>query len=63
MIQVKIIEAEHEEDCMEEANQFLYSLDESQIKQIQYSSSHFQSGEDQIFSFSICIIYCIDDDF
>lgn len=62
MIQIKIIEAEHEEDCMDDANDFLSSLDDSQIHEIQYRCSHFQSFEDQIYSFSVCIVYCINEE-
>lgn len=61
MIQVKIIEEDHEQDCTDSANRFLAKIKEADVIQVQYSSSHFQSEEDQIFSFSVCIIYRIEE--
>lgn len=61
MIQVKIIEEDHEQDCTDSANRFLAKIKESDILHVHYSSSHFQSEEDQIFSFSVCIVYRIED--
>lgn len=60
MIQLKIIEEAHELDCMEAANRFLSTLKERDVIRIQYSSSHFQSEQDQIYSFSVCIVYRIE---
>lgn len=59
MLQVKIIDEEHELDCMEAANAFLKELNEGQFVSLQYCTSHFESGENQIYSFSVCILYRI----
>lgn len=61
MFQVKIIDEEHELDCMAAANAFLAKLNEDQFISLQYCTSHFESGENQIYSFSICILYRIAD--
>lgn len=62
MLQVKIIDEEHELDCMETTNAFLAKLNEEQLISLQYTTSHFESGENQIYSFSVCILYRIEDE-
>lgn len=61
MLQVKVLEEAHELDLEESANSFLKTLDEAEVVDIRYAVSHFQSGEDQIFSFSLCILYRIEE--
>jgi len=58
MIQVKCFEESHESDLEDELNDFLSELDENQLIDIKYSSSHFLDDE-QIYSFSACVIYRI----
>ena len=60
MLKIKMFDEEHEEDCMDEVNEFLCTIDEKDIIDIRFSSSHFSSGDDQIFSFTVCIIYRIE---
>ncbi len=63
LLKIKIIEESHEADCMQSTNNFLKDLNHNDIIDIKYSSSHFQSENDQIYSFSVCIIYnSIEDD-
>ncbi len=59
MIQVEIIEEDHEKDLMESVNDFLKKITEENIVDIKYSICHFQSELEQIYSFSCCIIYRI----
>lgn len=55
MIQVKIIDAEHEVDLEKEVNAFL--LTKKTILDIKYQTSHFYAQNEQIFSFSALILY------
>ncbi len=57
MLKIKIIEEQHEEDCMEEVNRFLSTINDEDVHGIQFQCSHFESDDDQIYSFSVCIIY------
>lgn len=59
MIQVKCFEESHESDLEVVLNEFLNELDESQFIDIKYASSHFLFEDEQIFSFSACVLYCM----
>ena len=61
MLQIKIIDEAHEQDCTESVNQFLKTIPEQDIIKLDYAVSHFQSEQDQVFSFSVCILYRIED--
>ena len=56
MLQVKIFDYEHEEDLMDAVNDYLSELEEKNIVSIQYANSHFSTLNEQIFSFSACIV-------
>ncbi len=56
MLQVKIFDYEHEEDLMDAVNDYLSELEEKNIVSIQYATSHFSTLNEQIFSFSACIV-------
>lgn len=53
-MKVKIFDFEHEFDLEEAINEFIY---DKKILKILYNSSHFQSLDMQIYSFSAMIIY------
>lgn len=55
-MKVKIIDEQHETDLEDEINIFL-SMNDIHILDIQFSSSSFFDGEDQIFCFSVLILY------
>ncbi|MBQ4343824.1 MAG: sporulation protein Cse60 [Erysipelotrichaceae bacterium] len=59
MIQVKCFEESHETDLEDEMNQFLLQLEDDQVMDIKMSCSHFCFDDEQIFSFSACIVYRI----
>ena len=58
MIQIKCFEEDHESDLEDAVNDFLGELDEKDFIDLKYTSSHFKD-DDQIYSFSACIIYRI----
>ena len=55
-MKVKIFDCEHELDLEDEVNQFLQTLNASQIIDIQYRT-FFISDEDTYYSYSIMIVY------
>lgn len=61
MLQVKIFEAEHEEDLEESVNEFLSTLQLSKFVNIQYQVSIAADEETQdfesLYSFSAMILY------
>lgn len=60
MIQIKVIDEQHEDDLTESVNDFLSELKDSEVLQIQFSTSHFPVLPEQIFSFSAMIVYRIE---
>ncbi len=56
-MKVKLIDAEHELDLEERVNQFLAHENYTNIVDMKYSTSHFVSEEEQIYSFSVLIMY------
>lgn len=61
MLQVKIFDCEHEEDLMEAVNDYLSEIEEEDVVSIHYSTSHFSVLNEQVFSFSACILVRIND--
>ncbi len=61
MIQVKCFEESHESDLEDALNDFLMELDDDQLMDIKYDSSHFLFEDEQIFSFSACVLYRMKD--
>ncbi|MBP3399286.1 MAG: sporulation protein Cse60 [Erysipelotrichaceae bacterium] len=59
MICIKCFEESHESDLEDEINDFLSKLNDDQLMDLKYSTSHFYDGENQIYSFSACVIYRI----
>ena len=57
MIQVKCFEEGHDTDLEDAVNDFLASLEDSQLVDFTFSSSHFMAEDEQIFSFSACVLY------
>ncbi len=61
MLQVKIFEAEHEEDLEEAVNGFLAELQQSKFVEIQYQVSIAADEEtedfESLYSFSAMILY------
>ncbi|MGM7702450.1 sporulation protein Cse60 [Pseudalkalibacillus sp. Hm43] len=61
MLQVKIFEAEHEEDLEEAVNEFLAELQQSKFVEIQYQVSIAADEEtedyESLYSFSAMILY------
>lgn len=53
-MKVKIFDYEHELDLENAINEFIYN---KKIVKIDYRTSHFQSHDMQIFSFSALVIY------
>lgn len=53
-MKVKIFDFEHEEDLENAINSFITDV---KVINIQYQTSHFQSNNGQIFSFSALIFY------
>lgn len=56
MLQVKIFDCEHEDDLSDAVNDYLSDFDEKDIVSIQYATSHFSVLNEQVFSFSACIV-------
>ncbi len=54
-MKVKLFDFEHEKDLEQAVNTFL--KDKNEIIEIQYQTSHFSFGNEQIFSFSCLILY------
>lgn len=54
-MKVKIFDFEHELDLEEAVNLFL--SDEVELVNIFYNTSHFFAGNEQVFSFSVLILY------
>ena len=61
MLQVKIFDCEHEEDLMDAVNDYLSEIEEEDVVSIHYSTSHFSVLNEQVFSFSACILVRIND--
>ncbi len=59
MVRVKIFEESHELDLMDDINSFLKDFEKKEIIDIKYCSSNYMA-EEQIYSFSAMIIYCIE---
>lgn len=57
MIQVKIFDEEHEEDLMDDINQFLANHASIQLFDIKFSTAVASDSDGQIFCFSAMIIY------
>jgi len=55
--QVKIFDEEHEKDLEENVNQFLGSLSDEELVDIQYRISHFGDHSGQIYSYSAMVVY------
>lgn len=55
---VKIFDYEHEKDLEDAVNIFL-QIKNMEIIDIKYQSSHFYAGNEQVFSFSVLIMYKI----
>lgn len=61
MLQIKVIDCEHEDDLTEAVNDYLSEIEEENVVSVQYSTSHFSVLNEQIFSFSACILVRIKD--
>jgi hypothetical protein len=59
-VNVKIFDFEHELDLEEAINTFLLNKT-LEIIDIKYQTSHFYAGNEQLFSFSVLILYKIKD--
>ena len=59
-MKVKIFDFEHELDLEEAINSFLQNKT-LEIIDIKYQTSHFYAGNEQLFSFSVLILYKIKD--
>ena len=55
-MKVKIFDFEHEKDLEDAVNDFLLDK-EIEIKQIDYRVSHFFAINEQLYSFSVLILY------
>lgn len=55
-MKVKIFDFEHEKDLEEAVNEFLEDK-EIEIKKIEYTVSHFFAINEQVYSFSVLILY------
>lgn len=53
-MKIKIFDFEHEVDLEAAVNQF---IKDKKVLSINYQTSHFQSFDDQIYSFSVLIVY------
>ncbi len=58
MIQIKCFEENHEADLEEMVNDFLFDLADTDVIDVKYCASHFCDHE-QIYSFSACVLYRI----
>ena len=54
-MKVKVIDEQHELDLEDAINSFLEEIEE--LIDIKFSTSSFSDGNDQIFSFSVLILY------
>ena len=61
MIQIKCFEESHESDLEDEINQFLSEIDDQDFVDLKLSVSHFLDN-DQIYSFTACVLYRINDE-
>ncbi|MEF9919782.1 MAG: sporulation protein Cse60 [Erysipelotrichaceae bacterium] len=57
MIQVEVLDEEHEEDLKAAINDFLIENDMIEIIDIKFSTAAFIDKEEQIYCFSAMIIY------
>lgn len=55
-MQVKIFDFEHEKDLEDAVNEFLLDK-EIDVKKIEYRVSHFFALNEQVYSFSVLILY------
>ena len=55
-MKVKIFDFEHEKDLEDAINDFLRDK-EIEIKKLEYCVSHFYALNEQVFSFSVLILY------
>lgn len=54
-MKVKLFDFEHELDLENAINEFI--SEDVEIIQILYQTSHFYAGNEQVFSFSVLILY------
>jgi hypothetical protein len=57
MLQVKIFDEEHESDLEEKVNQFLSGQKEEDIRNIDYQVQAMSSGDEQVYCFTVMIVY------
>ncbi len=57
MIQVQVFDEEHEEDLMDDINQFLNAHPSIQLFDIKFATAVASDADGQIFCFSEMIIY------
>lgn len=56
-MKVKIFDFEHEKDLEDALNKFFLEHSKTEIKEIQYQTSHFGINGEQIYSFSCLVLY------
>ncbi|MDY3890827.1 MAG: sporulation protein Cse60 [Bacilli bacterium] len=57
MLQIEIISDFDEDELVEKVNYFLKQIDECLIQDIKYSQSVFHSSKENVFLYSVLIIY------
>ncbi|KUP05547.1 Sporulation protein cse60 [Bacillus coahuilensis m2-6] len=57
MLQVRVLDCEHERDLEKEVNEFLKDIEARDIVDIKYQVSTCATGVEQIYCFSAMIIY------
>lgn len=62
MVLIKVFDEQHEDDLTESVNQFLMKFEDKKVLSIQFSTSHFTSQPEQIYSFSAMIVYRINNE-